>query len=150
MWCSDNSDKHDNSNEPVSLYIAPHWSNAVLFPQDISLNIFITPRDWDAEQVLFTFRGNGSLGYPSRKTRHSPSRHCNDDKNKSEEEFMEVSSVEEICGNRSLDTSHYSSSNCVGCESCWHRHQETSHSASSNCGGCGCGSSFTSHSFSRN
>ena len=50
----------------------------------------------------------------------------------------------------SLDTSHYSSNNCGGCERSVHRYQETSHSTSSNFRSSGFRSIITSHSASSN
>ena len=63
---------------------------------------------------------------------------------------LEVSLGEEICGHRSFDTSHSSSSNCRYSESRGHRYLDTSHTSSSNSRGCGDRSSMTSHSFSFN
>ena len=59
-------------------------------------------------------------------------------------------SNEQIRGNRSLDSRHFSSSNSIGREIRGHRSQETSHCISSNCGGHGRGSSLISHSSSFN
>ena len=98
---------------------------------------FITPRERESEQILFTMMGDGSPGSWSRNTIHYSYRHCNNSNGSSEEEGIEVSLGEESRGHRYLDTSQFSSSNCGGRESFGRRSQETSHSTSSNYGGCG-------------
>ena len=58
--------------------------------------------------MLFTMRGDGSLGYWSCKTSHSSSCRRNDNDEICEEEGIEASSGEECRGHRSLETSHSS------------------------------------------
>ena len=111
VWHFDNSDDHTNRNEPSPLSIATHILDAVQLQQENLPNSFITPIQRDAEQVLFTMRGNGSLGYQSHNTIHYPSHHHNDDYKSSEKEFLEVYSGEESCGHRSQETRHYTSIN---------------------------------------
>ena len=89
MWISDNSRKWDNSNEPVPLSI--------------------TPREREAEKVLFTMWGYQSLRSLSRKTRHSYAHCCNYGDESSEEGGVEVTSGEESRVHRSLETSNSSS-----------------------------------------
>ena len=117
MWRYDNSYKNNNSDKPIPLYI--------------------TPREREAEKVLFTMWGNRSLESRSHKTIHySAHRRSNSDES-SEEEGMKVSLVEEIHGHRYLETSHSSSLNRGGRKSRRYKSQETIHSTSSNCVGCG-------------
>ena len=74
LWSSDNSNKRDNSDKPVLTSIAPHFPGAVKFPWYITPNPFITPIEWDAEQVLFAISGYGILECWYRKTSHYSSR----------------------------------------------------------------------------
>ena len=150
MWRSDNSNEHDNINKPVQIYIASQLPKTVKLPQVVSLKPFVTRRKQDMEQVLFVVRGNGSLGYCSRKTSHYYYGHCNNDDESYEEEVIDVSSGEESHGHRSLDTSHSSSSNHICCEISEHRYQETNQTSSSNHRCCGHRSSMTIHSASIN
>ena len=83
------------------------------------------------EQVSFRMGGNGSPGYWSCKTSHSFYHCCNNENKNSEEECLAVSFGDEICGHRSLDTSHSSACNHGGHEK---RYFDTSHSSSSNRG----------------
>ena len=78
MWRSDNSNDHDNSNEPVQFYIAYHFPDAIKFPQVISLN------------PIFLVGGNVSLRSRSRKISHYSSHLRNDVNKRSEEEGIEV------------------------------------------------------------
>ena len=78
MWRSDNSDDHDNINKPVQLLITSHVPDVIKFLQVISL------------KSLFMMRGNGSLGYRSRKTRNCVSCRPNNDDGSSKEEGLEV------------------------------------------------------------
>ena len=71
MWCSGNSDKHNNSEKNVPLSV--------------------TSRYQEGEKVLFMIWGDQSLGSQSRKTGHSSTRRCNDGDEISEGKFMEVS-----------------------------------------------------------
>ena len=117
VWCSDSRNYHSNNNEPIKLSFLSHFPDYFKFLKLFSLNPF------------FVMRGNGNLGFWSRKTIHY---HycCNNNNNKSsEEEGLEVSLDEESYGHRSL---------------------EISHSSSRNCGGFGISSSMTSHSTSCN
>ena len=91
VWRSKNSHDHNNSNKHVQLSIASHFPDTVNFLKFISLKPFITQREREVEQVLFTMRGNGSLGSWSHMTIHSPSRCRNSDGKSSEEEVIEVS-----------------------------------------------------------
>ena len=149
MWLSDNSNKHDNNNKTTSLSIVRHLHEAIQFPRYISPNPFIAPIQWDTEQVLFTMRGDGSLGTRSRKTIHYPSCCRNYDDDSYEEEGIELPSSKEIHGHMSLDTSHSSSNNHGGRGSCRHMSQESIQSTSSNRGFCGFRSILKSHSSSR-
>ena len=141
---------HNNSNEPVQISIPSHFTDTVKFSQVISLNPFITPRERDAEQLLFTIRVNGSLGPWFHKTIHSSSCCCNNNHENSEEEFIELSLGEESHGHMSLVTSQCFASNHGGCESRVNRYQETSHSTSSSCGGLGHRSIMNIHSAALN
>ena len=132
MWRSNNNDKPDNRNKHFPTYIAPHFPGIVQFLKCITLKPFVTPREWDAEQVLFTISGDGSLGHWYLKASHySSHRHNNEDKI-SEEENLEASSGEESRGHRSLETIHSSSSNCGVLE---RRSFDTSQFSSCNSGG---------------
>ena len=65
--------------------------------------------------MLFTIWVDPSLGPRSLKTSHSSKPLGNKDDESSEEEGMEVYSGKEIRVHRYIETSHYSSINCVGC-----------------------------------
>ena len=121
----------------------PHLPDAIKFLQVMSLTSFITTKEWDVDQVLFTLRGNGSLGYWYRKTSNSSSYRHNDDDKGSQVEILEVSLGEESRGHRSLDNSHFYSSKSGCCERRGHRSQGTRNSTSSNRGCRGCRSIIT-------
>ena len=104
----DNSNEHDNIDESVPIYIATHFLVSVQFPRYIYLKLFITPSESEVEKVIFTMWADRSLGYRYHKTIHSSSRHLNCHDESPEEEVMGVSLGEEICGHRSIDTSHSS------------------------------------------
>ena len=72
--------------------------------------------------------GYQNLGYRYRNTSHYSDLCRNYGDESSEEEGMEVSSVEESRGHRYLGTSQYSSSNRGGCESHGKNYKEPSHS----------------------
>ena len=84
-----------------------------------------------------------SLGTWSRKISHSSVRHCNNSDENYEEEGIEVSLGEEICGHSYLETIHSFSINHGGHKSCGNRSQETRNSTSSNFEGRGRKSIFT-------
>ena len=130
IWSSDNSDKHNNSNNTVP--------------------IFTTPREREAEKLLFTMWVDQSQGYWSHKTSNSSTRRCNDGDEIYEKEGMEVTSGEESCRNRFLETSNSSSINCRGHEIHGSRSQETRKSTSNNRGHRGRRLSLTSCSSSCN
>ena len=68
------------SKNTVPASIAPHFPDYVQFPQYIAPNPLITQRDRDADQLLFTMSGDGSLGYWAYKISHSSYR-CRNDHN---------------------------------------------------------------------
>ena len=148
MWISDKDDGHNNSNEPVPLSVAPHFPDAFQFPQNIYRRPFITQRERDAEQVLFTMRGHGSLGYWYNETIYSSYCHCNDNDESSEEELIEVSLGEKIRVHRSLETRHCYSSNIEGRENIENRYKDNSHYTSINYKGPGHRLSMNIHSSS--
>ena len=86
--------------------------------------------------------GDGSLGYWSQDTSHSPYHHCNNN-DISNDESLGVSVGDIKRGFRSQETSHYSSRNCVvyrhGDQSCddgrgGYMYQYTIHYSSLNSG----------------
>ena len=84
VWRSDNRNKHDNINKPVLLSI--------------------TPREREADKLLFMMWVDQSLIPWSLKNIHSSDHHRNDSDSSSEGEGMEVSLGEESIGHRSLET----------------------------------------------
>ena len=107
VWCYCNSDKHDNNNKPVALYISQI--------------------EQEAEKVLLTMWGYQILGSWFHKNIR-----CNDNDESSEEEVMKMSLREESSGHRYFEISQYYSINSGGCKSRGHRSEETSHSTSFN------------------
>ena len=81
--------------------------------------------------MSFRMGDNVSPGYWSRKTIHSLYHCCNNGNKISEEECLAVSSSVEICGHRSLGTSHSYSCNHGGRD---HIYFDTIHFSSGNIG----------------
>ena len=95
---SNNRDGHDNRNGPIQISIAYHFPDSFKFLQAISLKPSITPRERDAEQLLFTIRVNGSLGYRYHNTSHYSSWCCNYNEKMVRKKFLKCLWVSKVVG----------------------------------------------------